>query len=652
MPERKQDIHPFGSLSDDSLIASFASFPSPVFLMDNEGEILHTGGSFLSKTGEDAGWQRSGSNDPCPVSGVGYTPLAVSVLKEKAQEVLKTGKPCSFKDIQGSVAWMHTIYPLYTPDGGLNRFLVIAGKEGVNENTKRRGGYTDLEVLNTLHDAIPASVIVVDAHMRLIGWNQFSRDTINGRSEEEMLGVNPFLRIHPEDREYILGLFLRVVICDVEASAKFRMHHKDSEDYKWATLRCRRVVIEGQPCVVSVVTETTELKKAEEEREKLQEQLQQSQKMELIGKLAGGIAHDFNNILTGIIGNTEMLLGMIDQSSPYFGNINDILRLANRSAKLTGQLLAFARKEVMRPRIMDLNEAVAELLPLQQRIIGENIRLVFHSSETPVFVNFDPVQLDQVLTNLFVNSRDAITESGTILISCEAASPEDHSGFQDKALLGSGEYVRLSVTDTGCGIEEKVLPHIFEPFFTTREAGKGTGLGLSTVYGIVKQNQGHIFCRTHIGKGTTFDIYLPLHEKSMQEHHEAPKVQMPSNSKESILLVEDEPYVLRIMKDILESHRFTVYTAGNAEEGLLVAHNQRNLLNLLVTDVMLPKTNGVQLSMQLLKYNPGLKVLFMSGYAPEYIGHMRKFDKGANFIQKPFMINDFMKAVHKALSLP
>ncbi|NTV99629.1 MAG: response regulator, partial [Chlorobiaceae bacterium] len=525
------------------------------------------------------------------------------------------------------------------------------GEEGKNENAIRKGGYSDLAVLNTLYDSIPASVIVVDAHMRLVGWNQFSRDTINGRNEDEMPGVNPFMRVHPEDRDVLLALFLKVLICDVEESARFRMHHKDFTEYKWATLRVRRVVIHGLPCVVAVVTETTELKKAEEEREKLQVQLQQSQKMELIGKLAGGIAHDFNNILTGIIGNTEMVLGMIDQSSPYLENINDIHRLANRSAKLTRQLLAFARKEVMRPRVMELNEAVAELLPLQRRIIGENIHIVFHPSETPVFVNIDPVQLDQVLTNLFVNARDAISESGTIVIRCEAAKPEEHAGFKGEADFHPGEYICLSVTDTGCGIDNKVLPHIFEPFFTTREPGKGTGLGLSTVYGIVKQNKGHIFCRTRKGLGTTFDIYLPFYEKSVQEKDKTPKVHIPSGRRESILLVEDEPYVLRIMKDILESHRFTVYTAGNAEEGMQVARRHQNLFNLLVTDVMLPKSNGVQLSMQLKKENPRLKVLFMSGYAPEYIGHMRKFETGTNFIQKPFMINDFMKAVQNALSI-
>lgn len=647
MPERKREIPPFEVLIDPSFIASCNSFPFPVFLMDLDGEILPVAGSGMTEVpGKENGYI-SGLNGKYSL----YKPVDAAVRKEKAMEVLLTGKPLSFKDIQGPVTWMHTIYPIPSPEGVRSRFLVIVGEEGLNEHAKRKGSFKDLDVLNALYDAIPASVIVVDAHMRLVGWNQFSRDTINGRKEDEMPGVNPFLRIHPEDRDGIISHFLKVLLCDVEGSARFRMHHKDYTEYKWATIRYRRVVIEGLPCVVAVVTETTELKKAEEEREKLQEQLQQSQKMELIGKLAGGIAHDFNNILTGILGNAELVLEKLDTTSPLFDNIKDIHRLANRSAKLTRQLLAFARKEVMRPRVMELNEVVEEILPLQQRIIGENINLVFHPSPGPAFVNIDPVQLDQILTNLFVNARDAITESGTIMITCENACQRNLSDFQDQAVFEPGKFIRLSVTDTGCGIDPKVLPHIFEPFFTTREPGKGTGLGLSTVYGIVKQNNGHIFCRKQKGMGTTFDIYLPQHGKIVQQKPEKPKVQFSANSKESILLVEDEPYVLRVMKDILETQRFTVFTAGNAEEGMQVARIQHNRFNLLVTDVMLPKINGVQLSMQLKKENPGLKVLFMSGYAPENIGHMRRFETDANFIQKPFMINDFMNAVHKALEL-
>jgi two-component system, cell cycle sensor histidine kinase and response regulator CckA len=652
MPEKKHDPPRSGFLYDNLLIAAFDSYPLPVFLINRAGELLEKNLSYSALT-STAGDVRSPGTDEQHQSFVKFcNPPPLSLFKSMAAEVISSGKPCSCRDTQGSVVWLYTVYPLYSSYGDLDHFLVFAGEEGANEHAKRRGGFKDLAVLNTLYDAIPASVIVVDAHMRLIGWNQFSREKINGKSEDEMLGVNPFQRIHPDDRSHIFSLFLKSLMCDVEDSAKFRMHHKDFTDYKWATVRFRRAIVEGQPCVVAVVTETTELKKAEEEREKLQEQLQQSQKMELIGQLAGGIAHDFNNILTGIIGNTELVLGMIDPSSPFIENINDIHRLAKRSARLTRQLLAFARKEVMRPRVMELNEAVSELLPLQRRIIGENISLLFQPSPVPVFVNIDPVQLDQVLTNLFVNSRDAISESGSIRISCEFASPEAFAGLSGDARSYPAEYIRLSVADTGCGIDEKILPHIFEPFFTTKETGKGTGLGLSTVYGIVKQNKGHIICRPHAGHGTTFDIYLPVYGNHVQEAADTVNTAIRCVRKESIMLVEDEPYVLRVMKDILESNRFAVFTAANAEECMQVAQREEKLFNLLVTDVLLPKTNGVQLSIQLKKSNPGLKVLFMSGYSPEYIGHIRKFEAGMNFIQKPFMINDFMKAVHKALSQP
>ncbi|NTW83010.1 MAG: PAS domain S-box protein [Chlorobiaceae bacterium] len=439
-----------------------------------------------------------------------YGIINAETRRIKADAVKRTGKPVSFECTHDTKKWRYTIYPLCSSDGEIKQLLVISGDIEKENHTVRKINFKDISALNTLYDAVPASVIVVDVHMHLVSWNRFSRDTINGLSDKEMSGVNPFLRVHPDDRTDLVNrVFINVLMFDVEGTAKFRMYHKDSPHYKWATARTRRAVIDGQLYVVAVVTDTTELKKEEEIQETLQHQLQQSQKMELIGQLAGGIAHDFNNVMTGILCNAEMILDEIDPSNPFFEKINDIYRLASRSAKLTRQLLAFAKKDVVKPAIIDLHQAVADLIPVQRRLIGENIQIVLLPCTDHYFVNIDPVQLDQILTNLFVNSRDAIDGCGLIRISCDHVRLGEHDCQGQYAGFTTGDYIHLFISDTGCGIDRKNLPHIFEPFFTTKDIGKGTGLGLSTVYGIVKQNKGFITCRSEVGRGTSFDIYLP-----------------------------------------------------------------------------------------------------------------------------------------------
>ncbi|AOS83062.1 hybrid sensor histidine kinase/response regulator [Chlorobaculum limnaeum] len=512
--------------------------------------------------------------------------------------------------------------------------------------------HNTLAAITELYDAIPASVIIVDARMRLVGWNSFSRDTINGLTDHEMPDVNPLKRVHPDDLAEISRKARDIIHLDIEESGEFRMYHKNGPPYKWAMFRGKRAIIGGEPCVVAVVTEITELKQAEEGQQKLQKQLLQYQKMELVGQLAGGIAHDFNNTLAAIIGNTELALRKLNPADPATPNITDVHKLALRSAEMTRQLLAFARKQTATPQVFELNESVSECIHLHRSLIGNNIRIEWNPHGEPVQVKLDPMQLDQILSNLLINARDAITGCGCIRIGCETVRLAPGDCVADQAEFAPGTYAKLSITDNGCGIEEPVLPHIYEPFFTTKEVGKGTGLGLSTVYGIVMQQRGRIECRSECGAGTTFTVYLPLHLDERQTGDGAAKREKAAlNAAETILVVDDEPFILKLIQEILESRDFTVFIARDASECLQIANGCARALDLLVTDIMLPDINGIEMSRLLRQKHPSMKLLFMSAHAPEQLALSRKEKNEVNFIQKPFGIGDFIEKIDRVLNM-
>lgn len=379
----------------------------------------------------------------------------------------------------------------------------------------------------------------------------------------------------------------------------------------------------------------TARKMSDEANAKLQEQLNQIQKMESVGRLAGGVAHDFNNMLGVIIGHTEMALDQIDPTQPIHEDLMEIYKAAERSANLTRQLLAFARKQTVAPRKLDLNETLKGMLMMLNRLIGEDIKLICNFQADLWPINMDPSQIDQILTNLCVNARDAITSVGSITIGTENCAfneeyCQDHSGFIP------GEYVRLSVSDDGRGMDKETLDHIFEPFYTTKGVGEGTGLGLAMVYGAIKQNNGFINTYSEPGMGTTFSIYLCRH-KSMDEP--IPKESLPDISQcghETILLVEDEPSILKLTTRILEKLGYTVIAANGPNEAIRMTKEWGREIHLLMTDVIMPEMNGQDLSRNLQVDNPKLKLLFMSGYTANVITHRGVLDEGVFFIQKPF----------------
>ena len=386
------------------------------------------------------------------------------------------------------------------------------------------------------------------------------------------------------------------------------------------------------------------------ERKKLEMQFLQAQKMEAVGRLAGGVAHDFNNMLSVILGYSDILLLEGDKPCTDFNDeLLEIKKAAQRSANLTRQLLAFARKQVIVPTVMDINDSVEGILKMLRRLIGEDIDLVWKPGRDVWKVKMDPSQIDQILANLLVNARDAIDGAGKVTIETENAIfdqsyCDSHLGFVP------GEYVLMSVSDDGCGMDEITLAKIFEPFFTTKEQGKGTGLGLATVYGIVKQNNGFINVYSEPGKGTKFSIYIPrFNETKMAAFQKEPMPETVKGGTETILLVEDDMQILNMARQMLEDLGYMVLSADTPTEGLHIAETYSWHIDLLITDVILPEISGRDLVKKLSAIMPGLKCIYMSGYTANTIAHRGVLEEGINFLQKPFSRNQLASKVRNVL---
>jgi CheY-like chemotaxis protein len=372
--------------------------------------------------------------------------------------------------------------------------------------------------------------------------------------------------------------------------------------------------------------------------------------MEAVGRLAGGVAHDFNNLLMGIMGYTELCLEQAGPDHPMREWLDEILHTAQRSADITRQLLAFARKQIIAPKILDLNDTVAGMLKLVRHLIGEDITLAWCPGVKLYRVKIDPAQVDQILANLCVNARDAIAGTGEVVVKTANAilTADDSARHPGMAL---GKYVRIDFSDNGCGMDKETLALVFEPFFTTKAVGKGTGLGLATVYGIVKQNNGFIEVSSKPGKGTTFRIYLPQAVAVPEEKigTRAGKPEAPKGNGETILLVEDEIALRTTCGLLLANRGYNVMTAATPEDALKQVALHPDPIQLLLTDVIMPGMDGKRLSQLLLKEYPGMRVLFMSGYTADVIAICGVLDKGVNFLSKPFSSDDLARKVREVL---
>jgi signal transduction histidine kinase/CheY-like chemotaxis protein len=384
-------------------------------------------------------------------------------------------------------------------------------------------------------------------------------------------------------------------------------------------------------------------------RKKLEEQLIQSRKMEALGRLAGGVAHDFNNVLTAIMGNDEFLLRGLYREDPLYANAQGIMKAAESAAGLTRQLLAFSRKQILQPQVLNLNAVIKHLLDMLKRLISEEIELVTVLDAALGNIEVDQGQIEQVILNLVLNARDAMLRGGKLTITTTNA--EFSAPHQCKFdTVSPGRYVVLSVSDTGAGLDPKTQEHIFEPFYSTKGKGKGTGLGLSTVYGIVKQSEGCVDVISQPGLGTTLTIYLPQVEEIVFTP-EAPQA-APLQGSETILVVEDSDMIRPVLTDALEMHGYKVLAARSGDEALLLSERYQGPIHLMLTDVVMPKMCGRELAEQLTPLRPEMKVLYMSAYPEDIIGPRGVLDEGTHFIQKPYKLDALLQKMRKVLGNP
>ncbi len=386
---------------------------------------------------------------------------------------------------------------------------------------------------------------------------------------------------------------------------------------------------------------------------RLEDQLRQAQKMEAVGRLAGGVAHDFNNLLTAILGSVELLLRELEPASPLRQDAAEIKKAGERAAALTRQLLAYSRRQVLNPEVLDLNRVVADMDRMLQRLIGEDVDLLTRPAPDLDAVRADRGQIEQVLVNLVLNARDAMPQGGKLTI--ETANVELDPGYvETHEGARAGAYALLAVSDTGSGMDAETTAHLFEPFFTTKEVGKGTGLGLATVYGIVKQSEGYITAYSEPGHGTTFKIYLPRAAapgaaSPTPPAPPAPQGKATARGSETILVVEDEEAVRSLSRRALEASGYTVLAAADGPDAVRLLERYRGPIHLVLTDVIMPGMNGRELAQRLVQRRPGLRVLYMSGYPGDAIVHRGALEPGTAFLQKPFMPEDLARKVREVL---
>jgi PAS domain S-box-containing protein len=533
----------------------------------------------------------------------------------------------------GSLRWIHDrAFPVHGPGGELVR--VVGSAQDITELKQTEQALRESEErYRSLFESAPDGILVADSEGTYVDVNPSGLGML-GYSRDELIGMKSADILAPKDFSPVDSA-LTEINQGVEHRHEWQFRRKDGSVFDADVLAT--VMADGR--ILALVRDASE-------RKRMEEQLRQSQKMEAVGRLAGGVAHDFNNELGVILGYTELL--MRHASAAQRGKLDQILKATQRATGLTRQLLAFSRKQIVDPKVLDLNAVLSDLEKMLGRLIGEDVDLAIVPGADLGQVKADPGQLEQVVMNLCLNARDAMPDGGRLRI--ETANAELDAGHAAQhEPIAPGRYVMLAVSDNGCGIEKEILSKIFEPFFTTKESGKGTGLGLATVYGIVKQSGGYVWVYSELGHGTTFKIYLPrIDEPATPDVQERP---MPSKGWETILLVEDEGSLRAIAREILEEHGYRVIEAAGPREAIEMASRHPKPIHLLATDVVMPGMNGRALFESLLAARPELRVLYMSGYTDDVIAHRGVFESGNLLLAKPFTALALLGRVRAALGI-
>jgi PAS domain S-box-containing protein len=597
------------------------------------------------------------------------TGMALTVLQDGARLILRDGTPqpeptvlVPFGTNRPSASLM------FVPIRHRDR---VAGILSIQSYTRYAYTSADLDILQALADHCGGALerlrveealresqaqvaraeafsLVMTAHLGLDGrWLKVPANLgpLLGYGEAELQALRLEDVTHPEDHEADLRQRARLIRGEVRSYEAERRFLRRDGRVAWIYLNCSIVQDDGgHPLYLLVYLRDLT------ERKNLEDQLRQAQKMEAVGQLAGGIAHDFNNLLTAIQGNAELLLTALDGHDPRRMDVHEIGRAAHRAATLTRQLLAFSRKQVLQPRIVNLNLVVTDLTAMLRRIIGEDVELQLDLDPRLGPVLADAGQVEQVITNLSVNARDAMPLGGTLTLRTRNVSADEVPAGDPEAPPLLGELVALSVADTGTGMDERTRARLFEPFFTTKELGRGTGLGLATVYGIVRQSGGHIRVGTRLGEGSTFTVYLPRAEGEAELEPLSEAVGVPAPGTETVLIVEDEDAVRLLARRVLTGRGYRVLDAPGAAEALALIDQGRRHIDLLVTDIVMPGMGGPALAERLAALQPGLRVLYITGYAEEAIQRQGALPAGGALLEKPFTADQLARRVRESIS--
>ncbi len=643
-------------LRESYLTAIIENQPGLFWLKDTEGHFLSVNTAFAKSCGLDLPELLVGKTD----ADIWPKELADKYITDDTK-VLNSGKSFVVEEQifdRGAAKWFETFKtPVFDTQGkviGTTGYTQdITGRKQAEEQL--RNSQTKLKAaLASMTDAVficDSTENFIEINEAFATFHRFESKEVCYRRRDDYSEILDFFIIDEDPVPQEMRPVFRALRGETATNVEYTIRRKDTGEtwvgsYSFGPIRDEQGAIAG---AVVVARDVTELKKNEEGRLKLEAQLQQAQKMESIGRLAGGVAHDFNNMLGVILGYSELALLQVEKKQPVYSALKEIQRAAQRSANLTSQLLTFARKQIVNPRILDLNATVESMLSMLRRLIGEDINLEWIPGKQRGLIKIDPSQVDQILVNLCVNSRDSINDTGKIIVETsnvvvDEADQTHHADFTP------GEYVLLSVSDNGCGINEEAQKYLFEPFFTTKKVGKGTGLGLASTYGIVKQNSGFISVYSQPGQGTTFKIYFPRHNSEVEQLITLDSVKPDARGSETILLVEDEPAILEMTTIMLEQLGYSVLPAKKPSEAMELASKYPGEIQLLITDIIMPEMSGGDLEKKLLSICPGLKRLFMSGYTADVIAHRGILDAGVNFIQKPFTIQDLSDQIRNVLN--
>ncbi len=522
----------------------------------------------------------------------------------------------------------------------------IAERRRVEEELRRTNASLDSIIEN-----LPGMLFLKDARdLRFLRFNRAGEELV-GRPRSELIGKNDHDLFPPDQADFFSRMDREILQSKtVKEIPEEPLQTRFKGTRILHTWKVPVLNADGEPeYLLGISEDITDRKQAQLDRERMQAQLTQAQKMESVGRLAGGVAHDFNNMLGAILGHAELALEDMRPDHPLFSDLMEILKATRRSSDLTRQLLAFARKQTVSPQILHLDKTVADMLQLLRRLIGEDIKLSWRPAPDLWPVKIDPSQIDQILANLCVNARDAIAGVGQISIEARNASFDDafcaaHPGFRP------GDHVLLSVSDTGCGMDPATQSKLFEPFFTTKGVGQGTGLGLATVYGVVQQNNGFLHVESEPGRGSTFQIYLPRHAGAEEAPPPRPAEPALPRGQETILFVEDEPAILQTGAIMLKRLGYRVLSAPLPSEALRLAKEHPDPIHLLLTDVVMPEMNGRELAQRILALRPNIPCLYMSGYTADVLAQHGVARNGDDFIQKPFSMTDLSEKIRHALA--